>query len=110
MHLDVFSYLHAPSFIHAFSCARSESVRARRGLQNIEKRNICENSGLRNKMFAHNVHAGSRGKTCVGVTVAQSWSESVFPLSLECPLDWREFLGFGVTAAPHPVTLYFTKR
>ena len=36
----------------------------------------------------------------VGVTVVESWSESVFPLSVECPLDWCEFLGFGVTAAP----------
>ena len=63
-----------------------------------------ENSAPTNKAFARNAHADSRGNMRVGVTVVQSWSESVFPLSLECPLDWREFLGVGVTAAPHPVT------
>ena len=54
-------------------------------------------------MFAYNAHADSRGTTSVGVPIAQSWSGSVFPLSLEFPLDWRGFLGFDVTAAFCPV-------
>ena len=96
------TFTHPHSFMHPHAHVLSLFVRI--GVCKTLKKQHFENSAPTNKAFARNAHADSRGNMRVGVTVVQSWSESVFPLSLECPLDWREFLGVGVTAAPHPVS------
>ena len=64
MHLDIFSYLHAPSFIHAFSCARSESVRARWGFQNIGKRSIFKFSSNKQGVRSQRARGQSRKHAC----------------------------------------------